>query len=55
MLNRNDMSSSLVIGAAKPLPGGEGLGWGSEAAWPSVKADVEPTHPQPLSTGEGSP
>ena len=36
MPKRTYISSILVIGAKKPLPVGEGLGWGSVAAWPRV-------------------
>jgi len=45
MPKRTDISSILVMGAAKPLPGGEGLGWGSEAQPRVSFADVEPPSP----------
>ena len=40
-----DISSSQTITLEKPLPGGEGLGWGSEAVRPRVGAGVEPPSP----------
>ena len=45
MPKRTDISSILVIGAGKPLPDGEGLGWGSEAQPRVSIADVEPPSP----------
>ena len=53
MPKRTDISSSLVIGAAKPLPGGEELGWGSEAVRPRVDAGVEPPSPTLPQWGRG--
>src|SRR5690606_5430643 len=53
MPKRTDISSILAIGAGRPLPDGEGLGWGSEAARPRVCAGVDPSSPTLSRRGRG--
>ena len=57
MPKRSDISSTLALGAVKPLPGGVGLGWGSVAAWPRVgvagEAGAEPPSPALPQRGRG--